>query len=99
MCCSSTHIVLADCDTCRYGEAVADVNVRNVPDDVVARLREQAASEGVSLSEWVRMALADRAAAPTPTELVARRARLAGTAQSRADFDRYYRARLRRRTA
>jgi hypothetical protein len=30
---------------------VADVNVRAVPDDVVARLREQAAAEGVSMSE------------------------------------------------
>ena len=38
-----------------------DVNVRGLDDAVLARLREQAAAEGVSLSEWIRSALADRA--------------------------------------
>jgi plasmid stability protein len=76
---------------------VADVNVRAVPDDVVARLREQAAAEGVSMSEWIRLALADRASLPTATELAARRAALAGDAQPRDDFDGYYRSRLHRR--
>ncbi|MGH9184849.1 MAG: FitA-like ribbon-helix-helix domain-containing protein [Acidimicrobiales bacterium] len=78
---------------------MADLNVRNVPDDVLARLRDQASQEGVSLSEWVRMALADRAATPTAAELVARRQRLGHNAQPREEFDRYYRARLRHRTA
>ena len=77
---------------------VADVNVRAVPDDVVARLREQATAEGVSMSEWIRLALADRAALPTTAELAARRDALAGSAQPRADFDLYYRTRLHRRT-
>ena len=76
---------------------VADVNVRAVPDDVVARLREQAAAEGVSMSEWIRLALADRASLPTAGELAARRAALAGAAQPRDEFDGYYRARLHRR--
>lgn len=75
-----------------------DVNVRSVPDDVVARLREQAAAEGVSMSEWVRLALADRAALPTAGELAARRAALAAAAQPRDDFDRYYATRLHRRS-
>jgi plasmid stability protein len=76
---------------------MADVNVRAVPDEVVQRLREQAAAEGVSMSEWVRLALADRAALPTAAELSARRSALAGEAQPRDEFDRYYRARLHRR--
>jgi len=76
---------------------VADVNVRAVPDDVVARLREQAAAEGVSMSEWIRLALADRAALPTAGELASQRASLAGSAQPRDEFDVYYRARLHRR--
>ena len=79
---------------------MADVNVRAVPDDVVERLREQAAAEGVSMSEWIRLALADRAALPTAAELAARRAAVgadAAPATSRADFDLYYRTRLHRR--
>ena len=79
---------------------MADVNVRAVPDDVVARLREQATAEGVSMSEWIRLALADRAALPTAAELSARRAVLAEAAEpatSRDEFDLYYRARLHRR--
>jgi hypothetical protein len=78
---------------------MADVNVRAVPDDVVARLREQAAAEGVSLSEWIRLALADRAALPTTAELASRREALTESAQPRQEFDRYYRNRLHRRTA
>ena len=77
---------------------MADVNVRAVPDDVVERLREQAAAEGVSMSEWIRLALADRAALPTAAELAARRDALAGSVQARDEFDVYYRTRLHRRT-
>jgi plasmid stability protein len=91
------HEVLALCDTYRYRGIVADVNVRAVPDDVVARLREQAAAEGVSMSEWIRLALADRAALPTTAELAARRAGLTESAQPRDEFDVWYRQRLHRR--
>ncbi len=73
------------------------MNVRAVPDDVVARLREQATAEGVSMSEWIRLALADRAALPTPGELAARRAGLVESAQPRHEFDVWYRQRLHQR--
>lgn len=76
---------------------MADLNVRNVPDDVLARLRSQAGLAGVSLSEWVRTALADRARLPTTAELAATQERLAEHAQRREQFDRYYAERLRRR--
>jgi hypothetical protein len=74
-----------------------DVNVRGLDDAVLARLREQAAAEGVSLSEWIRSALADRAELPTAAELAARRADRMGAAQSRDEFAAYYRERLHRR--
>ena len=74
-----------------------DVNVRGLDDAVLARLREQAAAEGVSLSEWIRSALADRAELPTATELAARRAARAEGAQPRDEFAAYYRERLHRR--
>ena len=75
-----------------------DLNVRGVNETVLARLREQAAAEGVSVSEWIRTALADRAELPTPAELAARRAARAGEGQSREEFAAYYRARLHRRS-
>lgn len=78
---------------------MADLNVRNVPDEVVERLREQAAAEGVSVSEWVRTALAERAELPTAAELAARRTARAGEAQSPEAFAAFYRRRLRRRSA
>jgi hypothetical protein len=78
---------------------MSDVNVRNVPEAVMQRLREQADLEGVSLSEWVRITLADRAELPTPSELVRRRARRGATAQSGEEFAAFYRKRLRRRSA
>lgn len=74
-----------------------DLNVRAVDETVLARLREQAAAEGVSLSEWIRTALADRAELPTASELAARRAARAGEGQSREEFAAYYRDRLHRR--
>ena len=76
-----------------------DVNVRNVPEDVLNRLREQAVTEGVSLSEWIRAALADRAALPTAGELAARRAVMADQAETPEAFAAFYRRRLRRRSA
>lgn len=48
------------------------VQIRDVPDDVHARLKARAALAGVSLSEYVRGELARIAARPTPEELVAR---------------------------
>jgi len=74
-----------------------DVNVRGVDETVLARLRNQAAAEGVSLSEWIRSALADRAELPTAAELAARRAARVGEGQSREEFALYYRDRLHRR--
>lgn len=74
-----------------------DLNVRSVPEEVLNRLREQAEQEGVSVSEWVRASLADRAAMPTTAELAALRARFGRRVQPRDEFDRYYRQRLRRR--
>lgn len=76
-----------------------DLSVRNVPDGVIDRLREQAASEGVSVSEWVRTALAERAELPTTAELAARRAARSGAAQSPEAFAAFYDQRLRRRGA
>ena len=78
---------------------MSDLNVRNVPEPVLERLKEQAAAEGVSLSEWVRAALADRAELPTAGELAARRVAWADQAESPEAFAEYYRRRLRRRTA
>lgn len=78
---------------------MSDVNVRGLDDAVLARLREQAAVEGVSLSEWIRSALADRAELPTAAELAARRSARTAEAQSRDDFAAYYRERLHRRRA
>lgn len=78
---------------------MADLNVRGIPDDVLVRLKEQASLDGISLSEWVRITLADRAARPTASELTARRVELADSAQPRDEFDRYYHDRLHRRSA
>ena len=74
-----------------------DLNVRGVDAAVLDRLRQQAAAEGVSLSEWVRMALAERAELPTAAELASRRAARAAGAQSPEEFAAFYRKRLRRR--
>lgn len=76
-----------------------DLNVRNVPETVLDRLREQAAAEGLSLSEWVRIALADRAELPTAAELAVRRAARSGQAETPDAFATFYRHRLRRRSA
>jgi hypothetical protein len=75
-----------------------DLNVRGIDESVLVRLRQQAAAEGVSLSEWVRIALAERAELPTSAELVARRAARAGEAQAPEEFAAYYRRRLHRRS-
>ena len=76
-----------------------DVNVRNVPEGVLDRLRVQADAEGVSLSEWIRSALADRAELPTAAELEARRRAKADDAQPSEEFAAFYKRRLRRSSA
>ena len=76
---------------------MADLSVRGVDEAVLERLRQQAAAEGVSLSEWIRTALAERVELPTAAELAVRRAARAGQAQSPEEFVDYYRKRLHRR--
>lgn len=69
-----------------------DVNVKNLEDDVVARLAEQAAAEGVSQQEWMRQILRRSAARLSPAELLAQR--LASAPMSEEEF-----ATLRKRVA
>lgn len=52
------------------------MNVKNLEPDVVARLAEQAAAEGMSQQQWVRQVLRRTAARLSPAELVAQRSRL-----------------------
>lgn len=47
------------------------LQVRDVPDDVLAKLRERAEAEGVSLSAYVRDMLAEQAGQPTMAEVIA----------------------------
>lgn len=48
------------------------VQIRDVPEDVHAKLKSRAALAGVSLSEYLRGVLERTAARPTPAELSAR---------------------------
>ena len=48
------------------------VQIRDVPDHVHRTLKARAATQGVSLSEYLRTLLAAAAARPTPEELAAR---------------------------
>jgi plasmid stability protein len=48
------------------------LQVRDVPEDVLARLRERAASRGISLSAYVRELLADEARQETMNEVIKR---------------------------
>ncbi|MGH8998699.1 MAG: FitA-like ribbon-helix-helix domain-containing protein [Acidimicrobiia bacterium] len=86
------------CFTFCYTCDVPDLNVRNVPDVVLERLRQQALAEGVSLSEWVRSALSDRAELPTTSEIMARRRARREDARPAEEFDAFYRRRLHRRS-
>jgi plasmid stability protein len=59
----------------RYLELVADITVKNLDDDVLARLARRAESEGVSMQELARRAIARAAAIPElEDQLRARRA-------------------------
>lgn len=48
------------------------LQVRDMPDEVLAKLRERADAQGVSLSAYVRDVLAADARQPTMAEVVAR---------------------------
>ncbi len=48
------------------------LQVRDVPEDVLARLRERAATRGISLSAYVRELLADEARQKTMDEVIKR---------------------------
>jgi antitoxin FitA len=51
------------------------LQVRDIPEDVLRRLRERAAEQGVSLSAYVRDLLTQEVQQPTMTEVIARVAR------------------------
>jgi hypothetical protein len=61
-----------------------DVNVKGLDSDIVARLAEQAAAEGMSQQEWIRQVLRRTAARLSPAELVARR--LTGSPMADQEF-------------
>ncbi|MDQ3761508.1 MAG: BrnA antitoxin family protein [Actinomycetota bacterium] len=48
------------------------LQVRDVPEPVLARLRERAATRGISLSAYIRELLAEDAAQETMNELIER---------------------------
>jgi len=66
---------------------MADLLVRDVPDDVVAALDAHAARLGLSRSEYVRRRLAQDAATPGAPVSVDDLARFAGTFADLADPD------------
>lgn len=55
-----------------YAAAMGILQVRDLPDDVIATLRRRAEAEGISLSAYVRSLLAHEAAQTTPAEVAAR---------------------------
>jgi antitoxin FitA len=56
----------------RYHRAMANVQVRGVPDDVHRRLKSQAALSGQSLNEFLLARMIDIARVPTVPELAER---------------------------
>lgn len=74
-----------------------DLNIRSVPDDVVSRLQEQASAGGLSVSEFIRQTLLERANRATPAEIAALRARNDASPESRIEFDAFYSTRMHRR--
>ena len=73
------------------------LNIRNVDDNTITRLTEQAAAEGVSLSEWVRQCLDQAAALMSPAEFAAKPHALTAKTMSSEEFAAYYDARLHKR--
>lgn len=61
-----------------------DLNVKNLEPEVLDRLAEQAATEGLSQQEWIRQVLRRTAARLSPAELVAQRT--ATSPMSERDF-------------
>lgn len=55
-----------------YHACMANVQVRDVPDDVHEALRRRAAANGQSLNEYLRTELAQLAARPSIAEMAAR---------------------------
>jgi plasmid stability protein len=53
-------------------ERMGHIQIRNVPDDVHRRLKERAAKEGMSLSEYLLQEVVENAARPTLAEMTAR---------------------------
>jgi hypothetical protein len=74
-----------------------DVNVKGLEPAVLARLAEQAATEGMSQQEWLRQVLRRTAARLSPAELVAQRVTL--TPMSDDEFTRVRTAAATRRRA
>src|SRR4051794_28028728 len=74
------------CDIMRYQEVaiVADVLIRNVPEDVLAAIDRKAERAGLSRSEYLRRALTRERTAPAPVTL-ADLDRLSVTAADLAD--------------
>lgn len=58
----------------RWYHGGMDVNVKGLEPEVVARLAEQAAAEGMSQQEWLRQILRRTGARLSPAELLAQRA-------------------------
>jgi antitoxin FitA-like protein len=54
-----------------YHREPMDINVKNIDPEVVKRLAEQAAAEGMSQQEWIRQSLQRTAARLSPAELLA----------------------------
>lgn len=63
-----------------------DVNIKNLEPEVLARLAEQAAAEGVSQQEWLRQVLRRTAQRLSSAELVAQRESV--TPMTEAEFAR-----------
>jgi hypothetical protein len=68
----------------RWYHHPVDLNVKGLEPEVVARLSEQAAAEGLSQQQWVRQVLRRTAARLSPAELLAQRGAVAP--MSEAEF-------------
>jgi len=55
------------------------IQIRDVPDDVHAKLRARAAAAGLSLSDYLRKQIEASASKPTVSEVLARAQQRAGT--------------------
>jgi plasmid stability protein len=76
--CSDPGIVEVIWRCWRYIGAVPSVQVKNVPSETHAVLRQRAAAAGQSLQEYLRQRLIEEAATPTVEEILARAGGRAG---------------------